>query len=310
MKFTIVGTGGTGGAIGAYLALAGNDVTFIARGRHLETIREKGLTLRTSHRGDIIINPAKVQTMEEYSETPDVMFVCVKYYNIDDAIALAKRTAGPDTLIVPILNVFGTGEVMQQRLPECTCLDGCMYIFAKIQEPGIIVQPDKMLRILFGFRPGQDTRLRSKAEELEKVLLDADIKGHFSQNIQRDALQKFALVSPMGAAGLYFDAVCGDFQKEGPEREMFIGMVSEVVSVGAAMGITFEKDLVEIGKKSMDASKPEMRTSMQRDVMAGGSSEFDGLVTRIVKLGEQYNVPVPLYTRVLEWGREHKVTTA
>ena len=145
MKFTIVGTGGTGGTIGAYLAQAGNDVTFIARGKHLEAIREKGLTVHTEHRGDILIRPAQAASMDDcHGMPPDVMFVCVKYYSLEDAIAFAKRTAGPDTLIIPILNVFGTGEVMQQQLPGLTCLDGCMYIVAKIQEPGVIVQPNEM----------------------------------------------------------------------------------------------------------------------------------------------------------------------
>ena len=307
MKFAIVGSGGTGGTIGAYLALAGNDVTFIARGRHLAAIREKGLTVRTSHRGDILIRPAKVCTMEEYEDAPDVMFVCVKYYGLEDAIALAGRTAGPDTLVVPILNVFGTGEVMQKRLPQLTCLDGCMYIFAKILEPGVIEQPEKLLRILFGFRPGQEDRLAPKARELENVLRGAEIRGHFSDNIRRDALQKFAFVSPMGAAGLYFDAVSDDFQHEGQEREMFVGLVKEVAALGSAMGLVFEKDLVETGLKLMDAFRPGLRTSMQRDVLAGGPSEFDGLVNRIVALGKEYGVPVPLYEKVSAWGRDRGI---
>ena len=304
MKFAIVGTGGTGGTIGAYLALAGNDVTFIARGRHLAAIREKGLAIRTAHRGEILIRPARACTMEEYQDTPDVMFICVKYYGLEDAIALARRTAGPDTLILPILNVFGTGEVMQERLPDLACLDGCMYIFAKILEPGVIEQPEKILRIIFGFRPGQDNRLAPRARELEEVLRAADIRGHFSDNIRRDALQKFAFVSPMGAAGLYFDAVSDDFQHEGPEREMFIGLIKEVVALGNAMGLVFEKNLVETGLKLIDAFKPGLRTSMQRDVLAKGPSEFDGLVNRIVELGKQYHVPVPLYTKISEWGKE------
>ena len=304
MRFAIVGSGGTGGTIGAYLALAGNDVTFIARGRHLAAIREKGLAIRTAHRGDILIRPAKACTMEEYEDTPDVMFVCVKYYGLEDAIALAGRTAGPETLVIPILNVFGTGEVMQKRLPELTCLDGCMYIFAKILEPGVIEQPEKILRIIFGFRPGQDDRLAPKAKELEEVLRAAEIRGHFSNNIRRDALQKFAFVSPMGAAGLYFDAVSDDFQKEGPLREMFIGLIKEVEALGKAMGLSFEKDLTETGLKLMDAFKPGLRTSMQRDVLAKAPSEFDGLVNRIVELGKEYGVPVPLYEKVSAWGRE------
>lgn len=308
MKFAIVGTGGTGGTIGAYLALKGNDVTFIARGKHLEAIRERGLTIRTSHRGDILIHPAKACTMEEYGDTPDVMFICVKYYGLEDAISLARRTAGSDTLILPILNVFGTGEVMQEKLPHLTCLDGCMYIFAKIAEPGIIEQPEKILRVIYGFRPGQDTRLAPKAKALEEVLRAADIRGHFSDNIRRDALQKFAFVSPMGAAGLYFDAVSDTFQHEGPEREMFLGLIKEVAALGNAMGLTFEKDLAETGLKLIDAFKPGLRTSMQRDVLAKGPSEFDGLVNRIVKLGKQYHVPVPLYEKISAWGKANHVS--
>ena len=179
-----------------------------------------------------------------------------------------------------------------------------MYIFAKILEPGVIEQPEKILRIIFGFRPGQDDRLAPKAKELEEVLRAADIRGHFSDNIRRDALQKFAFVSPMGAAGLYFDAVSDDFQHEGPEREMFIGLIKEVVALGNAMGLVFEKNLVETGLKLIDAFKPGLRTSMQRDVLAKGPSEFDGLVNRIVELGKQYHVPVPLYTKISEWGKE------
>ena len=53
------------------------------------------------------------------------------------------------------------------------------------------------------------------AQKLEPVLAEADIEGHFSDQIRRDALQKFSYVSPLGAAGLYFDAVSGDFLREG-----------------------------------------------------------------------------------------------
>lgn len=307
MKFAIVGTGGTGGTLGAYLAASGQDVTFIARGRHLAAMQQHGLTVRTEHRGDIVIQPVKACTMDDYAETPDVMLVCVKYYGLADAIALARRTAGPNTLIVPILNVFGTGEVMQRELPDCTCLDGCMYVFAKIGEPGVILQPEKILRVFFGFRPGQDQRLAPQAQELEQIMNAADIRAHFTAHIQRDALQKFAFVSPMGAAGLYCDAVSDDFQHEGEVRELFAGLIAEVVAIGHAMGIEWENDLVATGLQMIDAFKPGLRTSMQRDVLAGGVSEFDGLVNRIVALGQEYHVPTPLYQKVSDWGKAHHI---
>lgn len=304
MKFAMFGAGGTGGVLGGYLALAGYDVTLIARGRHLEALQKDGLTIETAHRGVLHIKNVKAETAELYSETPDVLFVCCKYYGLADAIAFAKRAASENTLIVPILNVFGTGEVMQKELPGLTVLDGCIYIFGNLKAPGVLEQPQKILRVIFGFRPGQDKRLEEKAKALEKLLQDADIRGHYSLDIRRDALTKFGFVSPMGAAGLYHNVTSEAFQKEGAVRETFIGLIREVEALGKAMGIVFEKDLQESGIALIDAFKPGLKTSMQRDVEKGGASEFEGLVNSVVALGERYGVPVPLYKKISDWGRE------
>ena len=108
--------------------------------------------------------------MEEYADRPDVLLVCVKYYDIEAAIELARRTAGEDTIVLPILNVYGTGGVMQAALPDSlTVLDGCMYVFGMIKEPGVISQPQSILRVFYGFRKGQDRHLEAKARELEQV---------------------------------------------------------------------------------------------------------------------------------------------
>ena len=288
LKFAIFGVGGTGGVIGGYLANAGNDVTFLARGAHLAAMQEKGLTIHTNHRGDICLPKVKALNAVDYHETPDVLFVCVKYYSLEAAIALARRVAGPDTLIIPILNVFGTGAVMQEKLAGL-----------------IIEQPQEILRVFYGFRPGEDRRLAAKAEALEKVMRAADIHAHFTDDIQRDALTKFSFVSPMGAAGLYFDVTSEAFQVPGEVRETFIGLIKEVEALGHAMGITFDRDLVATDLRLMDAFAPGLTTSMQRDVASSGPSEFAGLVSRIVTLGQKYHVPVPLYTKIDTWGKAH-----
>ena len=302
MKFCIFGAGGTGGTLAAYLAMAGNDVTLIARGAHLQAIRENGLILHTNHRGTETIENITACTEAEYNDCPDVLFVCVKYYNIEDAIAFVKAKISKDTLIIPILNVFGTGGIMQEKLPEYTCLDGCIYVMSEIEVPGIIYQSNKILRVIYGYRPGQLVRLEKTAQTLEQVLQKAEIRGHFSENIVRDALQKFAFVSPAAAAGVYFDATCEAFQQTGEPRDMFVGLIKEVVALGKAMGVEFQQDLVEVGLNMMDNLKPDSTMSMQRDIQQGRQSEFDGLVTRVVKLGQEYGVAVPLYEVINEWG--------
>ena len=288
MKFAILGAGSTGGCLGGYLAHAGNDVTFLARGENLRALQTRGLVIRRDAADDLVLPEVRACTLETYADTPDVIFVCFKYGSLQTAIDFARRAADKETLIIPILNVFGTGGVMQQALPGLTCLDGCIYIWARREAPGIIAQSGKILRVFFGFRRGQDNCLRAKAAKTEHIL--------------RDALQKFAFVSPMGAAGLYYDAVSGDMQPGGRARDTFIALIEEVKALGAAMGLTFEKDLVQEGLRIMDASAPTLTTSMQRDVAAGSTSEFSGLVDRVVALGEKYHVPVPLYAKISAWG--------
>jgi 2-dehydropantoate 2-reductase len=304
MKFCIFGAGGTGGTLAAYLAMAGNDVTVVARGAHLAAIQAQGLTLQTNHRGTVQVAGIKACTAENYDDVPDVLFVCVKYYNIEDAIAFAKAKMTRQTLIVPVLNVFGTGGVMQAQLPELTCLDGCIYVMSEIKEPGVIYQSDKMLRVIYGYRPQQEQKLLETAQKLEKVLNEADIKGHFSDNIIRDALQKFAFVSPAAAAGAYLAVTSEKFQQPGEARDLFSGLIKEVESLGGAMGVTFKQDLTEVGLKIMDALKAGSTMSMQRDIQKGKQSEFAGLVDRVVSLGHEYGVAVPLYEKISQWGKE------
>jgi 2-dehydropantoate 2-reductase len=309
MKIIIFGAGGTGGALAGYLAKSGADVTIIARNKNLDALREKGLTVKRGFAADIHVQPIKACSMEEYptADPPDVLFVCTKYYSLAAPIAFARRIASADTLIVPILNVFGTGKVMQDELPELTCLDGCIYVWAKAEEPGVIVEPERILRVFFGFRPGQSQRLKKKAKKLESILRQADIEGHFSEDIQRDALQKFALVSPMGAAGLYQHATTTELQQDGPARKLFIGLTQEVKALGTGMGIHFEEDIAAAALNVVDHSKPGLTTSMMRDVASGGKSEFSGLVDRVVLLGKEYHVPTPLYQEISDWGKEHHI---
>ena len=304
MKFAVLGAGGVGGIVGGYLALAGNEVTFIARGAHLEALKKNGLTLRTAHRGDLDVKTVKACAVDEYGDTPDVIFVCFKYYSLPAAIEFARKHAGENTLVIPLLNVFGTGEVMQKDLPGVTVLDGCVYIYGMVESPGIVAQPASILRVFYGFRPEMNRRLELLAEKLEPVLNKAGIEGHFTEQIQREALQKFSYVSPLGAAGLYFDAVSGDFLKEGEPRSLFVGLIKEIEALGNGMGIQFEKSLVDVNLKLMDSFTKDLTTSMQRDVAHGGPSEFDGLVHRVSRLGKEYHVSTPLYDKISAWGKE------
>lgn len=298
MKYAIIGAGGTGGILGFYMTKAGKDVTLIARGRHLAAMQESGLAVEKMWDGTTETIPVKAADMDHYSERPDVILVCVKGYSLEDTIPFIQRVANPSTIVIPVLNIYGTGAKMQEKLPNLLVTDGCIYVSANIKEPGVLIQHGKILRVVYGVREKEeyDPRL----EEIKQDFDVSGIDGVLSENIRRDALEKFSYVSPIGAAGLYYHATAADFQREGEEREAFKTMIREIAALAEAMGVPFERDMVDVNLKILSTLAPEATTSMQRDVMEGKDSEIDGLVYEVVCMGERYHVPVPMYEKVAE----------
>ncbi len=297
MKYLVVGSGGTGGALGAYLARKGRDVTLIARGRKLEAMRRSGIRVIRLE-DEFTVKPVKCCAMDEYQDTPDVVLVCVKGYSIDSCIPFLRRVCGPSTVVIPILNIYGTGGRMQKDLPGVLVTDGCIYIASELREPGVILMSGPQMRIVFGVREKSEFRpvLRDISADLKECGINADL----SDDIRRDALVKFSYVSPQGACGVIYGIPIGPMQHEGPERECFKELVREVEAIGRAQGIVFKEDLVARNLGILDSLKPTMTTSMQKDIMAGRKSEAGGQIFEVVRLGKQLGVRVTMYEKAAE----------
>lgn len=321
MKYIIIGAGGTGGILGFYMTKAGKDVTLIARNAHLEAMQKQGLSVEKMWTNETETIPVGAESMESYEakgEKADVILVCVKKYSLDSCIPFIQNISHKNTIVVPVLNVYGTGAYLQEKLPKDLVTDGCIYVSANIKQAGVLLQHGEILRVFFGVREKEDLKKLNgqlngeyKAERLLKKIAqdfkDSGIDGILSDNIKRDALTKFSYVSPIGTAGLYLHAVAGDFQREGEARELFKTLIREIVTLANAMGITFEEDLVERNLKILSNLPEEATTSMQRDVIEGKQSEIDGLVYEVVRMAKKYGVEVPAYERAAEKFREMEV---
>lgn len=321
MKYIIIGAGGTGGILGFYMTKAGKDVTLIARNAHLEAMQKQGLSVEKMWTNETETIPVGAESMESYEakgEKADVILVCVKKYSLDSCIPFIQNISHKNTIVVPVLNVYGTGAYLQEKLPKVLVTDGCIYVSANIKQAGVLLQHGEILRVFFGVREKEDLKKLNgqldgeyKAERLLKKIAqdfkDSGIDGILSDNIKRDALTKFSYVSPIGTAGLYLHAVAGDFQREGEARELFKTLIREIVTLANAMGITFEEDLVERNLKILSNLPEEATTSMQRDVIEGKQSEIDGLVYEVVRMAKKYGGEVPAYERAAEKFREMEV---
>lgn len=297
-KYLIVGTGGVGGSIAGFLALAGKDVTCIARGKHLEAIREKGLHLRSDLKGNHFL-PIQACTAEEYNEKANVIFVCVKGYSLDSIKDLLEKASDKDTLIIPILNVYGTGPRIGQLVPHVTVLDGCIYIVGFVSGPGEITQMGKIFRLVFGARPQQGVA-PERLETIADVLRKAGIKADISDDINRDTFIKWSFISAMACTGAYHDVPMGPLQHPGAERDTFIGLSKESSEIGRKMGITYAEDPIEYNLKVIDKLDPDSTASMQKDIAKGHESEIQGLLFDMIALSEKMDVDMPTYRKVAQ----------
>ena len=296
MNYLIAGTGGVGGSIAAFLALAGKDVTCIARGAHLEAIQANGLKLKSDLKGNHTI-AVKACTAEEYNGKADVIFVCVKGYSIGSITELIKRAAHEKTIVIPILNVYGTGPRIQRLVPGVTVLDGCIYIVGFVSAPGEITQMGTIFRLVYGAHKGTDV----SPELLEAVrdeLVESGIKVDLSPDIQRDTFIKWSFISAMAVTGAYYDVTMGEVQKPGKVRDTFIGLSTESAALGKKLGIEFPENLVGYNLKVIDKLDPQSTASMQKDMAKGHESEVQGLLFDMITAAEEQGIDVPTYREV------------
>lgn len=296
MKYLIVGTGGVGGSIAAFLALAGKDVTCIARGEHLKAMQEKGLQLKSDLKGEHTI-PIKACEAEKYTEKADVIFVCVKGYSIDSILQLIRKASHQETIVIPILNVYGTGPRLQRSLPGIKVLDGCIYIVGFVSGKGEITQMGKIFRLVFGAHKGMQAD-RQLLKTVQKELQESGIKADLSEDINRDTFVKWSFISAMACTGAYYNVPMGEVQKKGEVRNTFIGLSTESAALGKQLGITFEEDLVTYNLKVIDKLDPESTASMQKDMAKGHESEVQGLLFDMIAQAKKHGIDTPTYRKI------------
>lgn len=304
LKYLIAGTGGVGGSIAAFLSLSGKEVTCIARGEHLAAIRGNGLQLHSDLKGEHTLKiPA--YTAEEYTTLAsastdyqaDVIFVCVKGYSVDSITELIKRASHERTVVIPILNVYGTGPRIQRLVPGVTVLDGCIYIVGFVSGRGEITQMGKIFRLVYGAHRNTIVS-RETLETVQRDLQESGIKAEISDDIKRDTFVKWSFISAMAVTGAYYDVPMGEVQKPGEVRDTFIGLSQESAALGRKLGIEFKEDIVGYNLKVIDKLAPESTASMQKDMAKGHQSEIQGLLFDMIAAAEEQGVEVPTYRMV------------
>ena len=224
------------------------------------------------------------------------MFLATGHAKYEDVL---ERASTPDTLVIPILNVYGTGPRIGRLVPSVCVLDGCIYIVGFVSGEGEITQMGTIFRMVFGARPEQGIA-RERLDKVADELRGCGIKVDVSDDINRDTFIKWAFISAMACTGAYHDVPMGEVQHEGEVRDTFVGLSRESAEIGRRLGVEFPEDPIAYNLKVIDKLDPHSTASMQKDIARGHESEIQGLLFDMIDLGERLGVELPTYRRVAQ----------
>ena len=229
----------------------------------------------------------------------DVIFVCVKGYSVDSITELIRHAAHKDTVVIPILNVYGTGPRIQRLVPGVTVLDGCIYIVGFVSGKGEITQMGKIFRLVYGAH--KDTIVsRETLAAIQRDLQESGIKADISPDINRDTFVKWSFISAMAVTGAYYDVPMGEVQKPGKVRDTFIGLSQESAALGRKLGIGFEEDIVAYNLKVIDKLAPKAPLPCKKTWRAATKAKCRDCFFDMIAAAEEQNIDIPTYRMVAE----------
>lgn len=289
MNILVVGAGGVGGYFGARFAAAGNDVTFVARGAHLEAIRKSGLRVQSAL-GDIsIVNAKTVQRADEVPSA-DVVLIAVKLWDLDEVAQSLTALAGNGATIISLQNGVQKDDVLRRHLPSASIAGGACYISASIVEPGVVRHNGTLQRIVVGEYDGQ---LTDRMRLFENAARNAKIDIEVVSDIERVIWEKFVFLTGLSGSTAAIRQPIGAIRRNARARKFLFNIVAEVIEVARAKDVTLPKDFADQQMSMFDRLPEEMIASMFHDLKQGNRLELPWLSGAVTDLGERYGIPTP-----------------
>ncbi|MCH2676206.1 MAG: 2-dehydropantoate 2-reductase [Chloroflexota bacterium] len=288
MRIAIMGAGGVGGCLGGLLAKAGNDVSLIARGEHLEALREHGLKVIRPG-GEIIVEIQATGDPSEVGQVDLVLFT-VKTFQNRHVITSLKSLMGPETSVITLQNGVESHEQLSAVLGASNILPGAYWASSHILSPGVISE-DVEARVSFG---AVDDTESLRALDIRKVFRDAGIEAELSPDPLRVLWEKFVVLSALSGITSAAQTRPKELLQFPDARKMFCDAMEEALAVGLAKGVDLPANLVRDSLNYIDGL-PDFQNTMHSDYEAGRPTELDALSGAVIRLGNQIGVKTPVH---------------
>jgi len=289
MKIVIIGAGGVGGFFGAKLVKEGFDVTFIARGKHLNAIKADGLQVKSID-GDFTVYPKVTDKISEV-KNPELIILGVKSWQVREVALQIKPILTKETMVLPLQNGANNADKLLSVLPKENVLVGVSRIVSKIEVPGIINHFAFVPQINFGEYNNKKTE---RINKVKAVFDKAGFKNFISEDIHLDIWRKFLFIATISGMGALTRAVFGVMRENKEIRSMILDTANEIKQIANAKGIGLTEKDIESTMQAIDNNDYNTTASMQRDMMEGRPSELDNFNGYIVDQGNILGISTPV----------------
>ena len=290
MRIAIFGAGGIGGYLGGRLAQAGEEVVLIARGEHLQAIREHGLRV-DSIKGDFVAMPTMATDNPAEAGPVDAVILGVKAWQVVDAAKAMRPMVRPETFVVPMQNGVEAPAQLASVLGDQAVVVGLGGLISYIVGPGHILHAGGEPFVSFG---ESDDSTSERTQGLLQAFQNAGVRANIPSNIYAALWGKLSFMAANSGIGAITRVPSGQWRGVPESWQMAQEVVREVVAVAAGRGIEMPADAVSSAVARLEGSPPDGTSSMQRDLMEGRPSELEVQNGGVVRLGLEVGVPTPV----------------
>lgn len=289
MRVVVMGTGGVGGYFGGRLAAGGHDVSFIARGKHLEALRANGLRVE-SPLGDLHLPKIDVTDDPATLAPADLVLFGVKLWDTEASAELIKPLLTEHTAVVSFQNGVVKDDILRRALGAQHVLGGVCYIAATIAEPGVIRHTGSLQKLVFGEYDGTAS---ARARAFFDACIESGIDAELSDDIERAIWEKFVFLVGLSGTTTTVRTPIGPIRANPRSRAFLHDVLAEVVAVARAQGLALPEDYADDRLAFTDGVPETMTSSMHHDLERGNRLEVNWLSGDVVERGKSLGVPTP-----------------
>jgi 2-dehydropantoate 2-reductase len=289
MRIAVIGAGGIGAIYGAAFAKSGVEVVFVARGAHLEAIRENGLRIE-GDRGVTEIRPAAATDDIAAIGPVDYALFCVKLWDVEHAGAQLRPIVGRETAVIPLQNGVDAAERLVAILGAEPVMGGSAFVTGVIVAPGVVRQTGCYQEMTFGERDGGS---RERGPRLRELCAAAGFEGVLSADITASVWEKFVMLVPVTGLNALTRLPLGKWRADPDLVALFEASLRETVEVGRAEGVALPGDAVGRGIAAMRTMPDDHMSSMGNDLLRGNRLELPWLAGKVVELGRRHAIATP-----------------